>query len=109
MTGTDLSIPYVFAGFSVHDELALFVEAGFTPMEALQAATRNPAMYLGELRSHGTIERGKLANLVLLEANPLENIRNTQRITGVILTGRYFPKEALQQMLTDAERAAKNQ
>jgi imidazolonepropionase-like amidohydrolase len=109
MTGTDLSIPYVFAGFSVHDELALFVDAGFTPMEALQAATRNPAMYLGEIRSHGTIESGKLANLVLLEANPLENIRNTQRITGVILMGRYFPKEALQQMLTDAERAAKKQ
>ena len=84
MTGTDLSIPYVFAGFSVHDELALFVETGFTPMEALQAATRNPAIYLGELRSHGTIERGKLANLVLLEANPLENIRNTQRVTGLV-------------------------
>jgi len=82
MTGTDLSIPYTFAGFSLHDELALFVQAGLTPIEALQAATRNPAVFLGELTSHGTIERGKIANLVLLEANPLENIRNTQRINS---------------------------
>ena len=106
MTGTDLSAPYVFAGFSLHDELALLVQAGFTPMEALQAATRNPATYLGELASFGTIERGKLANLVLLDANPLEDIHNTRSISGVILKGRYFPKSALQKMLADAERIA---
>lgn len=99
MTGTDLSIPYTFAGFSLHDELGLFVQAGLTPMEALQAATRNPAVFLNELSSQGTIERGKIANLVLLEANPLENIRNTQRIDAVVLDGRYLPKEALQKML----------
>lgn len=108
ITGTDLSIPYVFPGFGVHEELALLVGAGFKPLEALQAATRNPAMYLGELGSHGTIERGKLANLVLLEANPLENIRNTQRISGVILKGRYFQKQELEQMLSDAERIARS-
>ena len=108
MTGTDLSIPYVFAGFSVHDELALFVQAGLTPMEALQAATRNPAVFLGELSSQGTIERGKLANLVLLAANPLENIRNTRRIDGVVVNGRYLPKETLQKMLAYAEAAARN-
>jgi len=107
MTGTDLSIPYIFAGFSLHDELALFVQAGLTPMEALQAATRNPAIFLGESTSHGTIERGKIANLVLLEANPLANIRNTQRIEAVILNGRYLPKETLHRMLADAEAAAK--
>lgn len=107
MIGTDLSIPYVFAGFSVHDELALFVETGFTPMQALQAATRNPAVFLDELSSHGTIERGKLANLVLLEANPLANIRNTQRISAVVLKGRYFSKQQLQQMLAEAERIAR--
>lgn len=108
LTGTDLSIPYVFAGFGVHDELALFVEAGFTPMEALQASTRNPAIYLGESSSHGTVERGKLANLVLLEANPLENIRNTRTINAVVLKGRYFSKEELQQMLGDAEKIAQS-
>lgn len=107
MTGTDLSIPYTFAGFSLHDELALFVQAGLTPIEALQAATRNPAVFLGELTSHGTIERGKIANLVLLEANPLENIRNTQRINAVFLNGRYFPKQTLQRVLADVEAAAK--
>ena len=107
MTGTDLSIPYVFAGFSLHDELELFVEAGLTPMEALQAATRNPAVYLGESGSQGTIERGKIANLVLLGANPLENIRNTQRIDGVVLNGRYLPKDRLQRMLAGVEVAAK--
>jgi len=107
MTGTDLSIPYIFAGFSLHDELGLFVQAGLKPMEALQAATRNPAVFLGELSSQGTIERGKIANLVLLDANPLENIRNTQRIDGVVLDGRYLPKEALQKMLADVEAAVK--
>lgn len=109
MTGTDLSAPYVFAGFSLHDELGLLVQAGFTPMEALQAATRNPAIYLGRLALFGTIERGKLANLVLLDANPLEDIHNTRRINGVILKGRYFPKSALQKMLVDTERIARTQ
>ena len=107
MTGTDLSIPYTFAGFSLHDELALFVQAGFTPMEALQAATRNPAVFLGDQGSQGTVEQGKVANLVLLDANPLVNIRNTQRIFAVVLDGRYLPKETLQRMLTNAEAAAK--
>lgn len=109
MTGTDLSIPYVFAGFSLHDEMALLVQAGFTPMEVLQAATRNPAIFLGESNSFGTVERGKLASLVLLEANPLENIHNTQRISGVILKGRYFSKQELQQMLQEAERIARTE
>jgi hypothetical protein len=104
LTGTDLSIPYVFAGFSVHDELAMLVETGFTPMQALQAATRNPAIFLGELGSHGTVERGRLANLVLLEANPLENIRNTQRISAGVLKGKYFSKQELQRMLTELIR-----
>jgi len=107
MTGTDLSIPYIFAGSSLHDELGLFVQAGLTPMEALQAATRNPAVFLGELSSEGTIERGKIADLVLLDANPLENIRNTQRIDAVVLNGRYLPKKTLRKMLADVEAAAK--
>jgi imidazolonepropionase-like amidohydrolase len=76
-------------------------------MEALQAATRNPARFLGELSSQGTVERGKLANLVLLEANPLENIRNTQRINAVVLNGSYLPKETLQRMLVNVEAAAR--
>ncbi len=106
LAGTDLSSAYVFAGFSLHHELEMYVQAGFTPLEALQAATRNPAIFLGEVKSRGTVEDGKIADLVLLEANPLENIRNTRRINAVVLNGRYLPKEELQKMLADVETAA---
>jgi hypothetical protein len=106
MAGTDVNAAYLFPGFSLHDELALFVQAGFTPMAALQTATRNPAAFLGELNSQGTVERGKTANLVLLEANPLEDIHNSRRINAVVLNGRYLSKEALQKMLADVEVAA---
>jgi len=106
MAGTDVSNPYVYPGFSLHDELALFLEAGLTPMEALQTATRNPAEFLGLPDSLGTVERGKFADLVLLEANPLEDIANTRRISGVVVNGRYLSKEMLQKMLADAAAAA---
>ncbi|MDQ4121883.1 MAG: amidohydrolase family protein [Acidobacteriota bacterium] len=106
MTGTDVGNPYVFPGFSLHDELALFVKAGLTPLEALQAATSNPAEYLGLLDSFGTVEKGKIANLVLLEANPLENIRNTQKIGAVVLNGKLLPKELLQNKLSGAKAIA---
>jgi hypothetical protein len=109
MAGTDVGGAYTYYGFSLHDELALFVEAGFTPAEALQAATRNPARFLGQSNSQGTVERGKFANLVLLEADPLENIRNTRRISAVVLNGKYLPKEALQKMLADVEASARRQ
>jgi imidazolonepropionase-like amidohydrolase len=90
MTGTDLGSKWISPGSSLHDELALFVEAGLTPMQALQAATRNPARFLRV--EAGTLEAGKAANLVLLDANPLEDIRNTRRISGVILSGRFLEK-----------------
>jgi hypothetical protein len=106
MAGTDVSNPYLYPGFSLHDELALFVQAGFTPMEALQTATRNPAVFLGLLDSLGTIEKGKFADLVLLEANPLDDISNTRRINAVVVNGKYLPKEVLQKMLADAEATA---
>jgi hypothetical protein len=75
-------------GTSLHDELELFVESGFTPMEALQTATRNPARYLGKLQEMGTLEPGKVADMVLLDANPLDDIRNTRKISLVVLRGR---------------------
>jgi hypothetical protein len=106
MVGTDVPAAYAYTGFSLHDELSLFVRAGFSPMEALQAATRNPAEYLGEIGSSGTIEKGKIANLVLLEANPLKNIRNTQRINAIVMNGRYLSKSVLQRMLADVEASA---
>jgi imidazolonepropionase-like amidohydrolase len=97
---------YIFPGFSLHEELQRFVAAGFTPMEALQTATRNPAKFLGMEDRLGTIEKGKLADLVLLAANPLDDIGNTQRITGVVVNGRYLTRGDLDQVLAGVEQAA---
>ncbi|HTF43938.1 MAG TPA: amidohydrolase family protein [Terriglobales bacterium] len=110
MAGTD-SAPgvYIMPGFSLHDELANFVEAGFTPMESLQTATSNPAKFLGRESSDGSVERGKVADLVLLSANPLDDIRNTQKITAVIASGQLFDRAALDQILIKVEFAAKQQ
>lgn len=106
LAGTDTLNPFCFPGFSLHDELALLVEAGFTPMEALQAATLNAAIFLGKAESLGTVEKGKIADLVLLEANPLEHIENTRRIAAVVLGGELFEKPRLDAMLSDAEKLA---
>jgi len=100
-------LPYLFPGFSLHDELALYVKAGLTPLEALQTATRNPAQFLGLIDRLGTVERGKLADLVLLEANPLQDIANTKKINAVVVNGRLIDKAELQRMLVDAEAAAR--
>lgn len=85
-------------GVSLHDELHLLVDAGFTQAEALRAATLNPAVFLGLSDSLGTIEDGKTANLVLLEANPLQDISNTKRIMAVISEGRYLDRQMLDRM-----------
>ncbi|MGH9845849.1 MAG: amidohydrolase family protein [Blastocatellia bacterium] len=106
IAGTDVSNPYCFPGFSLHDELALLVKTGFTPMEALQAATLNPAKYLGLLDSLGTVEKGKIANLVLLDANPLAEIGNTQKINAVIVGGKLITKSEIEAMLAKVEAAA---
>jgi imidazolonepropionase-like amidohydrolase len=97
---------YVFPGFSLHEELQRFVAAGFTPLEALQTATLNPAKFLGMEDRLGSIEKGKVADLVLLDANPLEDIRNTQKIAGVVVNGRYLSRVELDKMLAGVENAA---
>ncbi|MGH6633692.1 MAG: amidohydrolase family protein, partial [Sphingopyxis sp.] len=102
LAGTDM-LPI---GFGLHDELALLVESGLTPMEALQAATRNPAAYLGQLDRFGTIEVGKQADLILLDADPLGDIRNTRKISAVVLGGRLFTRTELDRMLADVKIAA---
>ena len=110
MAGTDAAPGvYIMPGFSLHDELANFVEAGFLPMESLQTATSNPAKFLGMEASFGSIEPGKIADLVLLSANPLEDIRNTQKISAVVADGRLFDRVALDQILKNVEAAAKRQ
>src|SRR5207244_5453779 len=95
IAGTDTPNPFVFPGFSLHDELGLLVKAGLTPMDALQAATRNAANYLGMLDSAGTIEKGKLADLVLLDADPLADIRNTKKIKAVVVGGKFVNRAML--------------
>jgi imidazolonepropionase-like amidohydrolase len=87
--------------------VAIFVEAGLTPLEALRTATLNPARYLEATDSLGTVEAGKLADLVLLEANPLEDIANAQRIRAVVLNGCILDRDALDALLTVADRAAR--
>jgi len=103
LAGTDTPLPYCFPGFALHDELELLVRAGLSPMEALRTATYNAAKYLGKLDSMGTVERGKVADLVLLDANPVQDIRNTQRIAAVVAGGKIFQRAALQKMLAQVE------
>jgi hypothetical protein len=100
LAGTDTSpLNPVLPGWGLHQELELLVDSGLTPMEALQAATRNPARYFGKLSEMGTIEEGKSADLVLLDADPLEDIRNTQKIAAVVMRGRYYSRQDLDAML----------
>ena len=107
MAGTDTTAPFVFPGSSLHEELALLVRAGLTPMQALQAATRLPAEFLGKLQTQGTIEQGKVADLLLLDANPLDDIQNTQKIRAVILRGKLLDRNSLDELLTKEENFAK--
>jgi predicted amidohydrolase YtcJ len=106
MTGTDTGTPEVFPGFAVHDELQLLVQAGLTPMQALQASTLEPAKFLGLEAIAGTIERGKRADLVVLDADPLADITNTQRIHSIVARGRYLDPATRQKMLDDVIAAA---
>jgi len=100
---------YIFPGFSLHEELQRFVAAGFTPLEALQTATLNPARFFQMDDQWGTIENGKIADLVFLEANPLADISNSQKVSGVVLNGRFFSRNDLQKMLQGVEEAAKKE
>ncbi|HEX9128693.1 MAG TPA: amidohydrolase family protein [Gemmatimonadaceae bacterium] len=107
LAGTDMPQAFVYPGFSLHDELELLVRSGLTPLEALRSATYNPAEFLGALDSLGTIARGKVADMVLLDADPLTDIRNTRRISLVIANGRVFDTAALAQLLKHVETALK--
>ncbi len=107
MAGTDTTAPFIFPGSSLHEEMALLVQAGLTPMQAIQAATKRPAEFLGKLRTQGTIEQDKVADLLLLDANPLDDIHNTQKIRAVILRGKLLDRDALDQVLAKEESFAK--
>ncbi len=99
LAGTDLNVPYVLPGFSLHDELVLLTSSGLTTMEALQAATANAALFLGLDEQLGTIEAGKIADLVLLDGDPLEDIHNTQKIQAVVVQGKLYKRDALDTIL----------
>jgi membrane-bound lytic murein transglycosylase MltF/imidazolonepropionase-like amidohydrolase len=107
LAGTDtVAGVHIFPGFSLHDELGLLVRAGFTPLQALQSATLRPAEYLSLADRLGSVRQGLLADLVLLDANPLDDIANTRRIRAVVANGRYFSRDDLDGLLRGAESAA---
>jgi imidazolonepropionase-like amidohydrolase len=105
MAGSDFSDWAMVPGVDLHNELALLVEAGFSPMEALQAATLRPAMFLDKTDAYGTIQVGRAADLVLLDMNPLENISHTRKIRAVVLGGKFYPLASMKaQSLEGAAR-----
>ena len=99
MAGTDATLPLMPPGFSLHDELETMADVGLSPYDVLRTSTYNPALYLGELKEFGTVEVGKRADLVLLEANPLQDITNTRQIAGVMVRGRYYSRVDLDLIL----------
>lgn len=105
LAGTDNENPFVVDGFSLHDELEYYVEAGLTPLEALQTATLNPAIFLHKEKDLGTVAKGKFADLVVLDKNPLADIKNTRTINAVIINGHLISKTQIEQSLN----ALKNQ
>ncbi|MCO1658838.1 amidohydrolase family protein [Pseudonocardia humida] len=106
LAGTDTGTAYLLPGFALHEELALLVRAGLTPAEALRAATLEPARHLGREADLGTVEEGKVADLVLLDADPLRDIANTTRIDSVVARGCLLDRAARDRMLDDVLAAA---
>jgi imidazolonepropionase-like amidohydrolase len=108
LAGTDTPNPYCFPGFSLHDELQIMVESGFTPLQALQTATLNPAMFFNIRNDYGTVSENKLASLVLLKDNPLTNISNTKSIQAVILRGKFISNNEINELLAKIRKMAGN-
>jgi Amidohydrolase family len=107
LAGTDTPGLSAVPGRSLHEELGLLVSAGLTPREALRAATTGPAQYLGARDSLGTIRAGAVADLVLLDSDPLVDITNTRRIRAVFARGQYFDRVALSKLISDASAVAR--
>jgi imidazolonepropionase-like amidohydrolase len=106
LAGTDTPGLFAVPGKSLHEELGLLVAAGLTPRQALHTATTGPADFLESRDSLGTIRVGAYADLVVLDADPLANIANTQRIRSVFARGRYFDRATLDRMIGEGARAA---
>jgi imidazolonepropionase-like amidohydrolase len=108
LLGSDAPQIYNVPGFSSHRELEYLVAAGLTPYQALETGTRNVAIFFGTLPQSGTVEKGKLANLILLDANPLEDVRNTTRLAGVMLRGKWLPRKEIDRRLDTIARSIGN-
>ncbi len=106
MTGTDVTDSYTFAGFSLHDELIDLTKCGLTNLEALQSATIVPAEYAKKEHLYGSIERGKVADLVLLNHNPLDNIAHSSEIHGIMMNGLYYNSEKIEELKEFTESTA---
>lgn len=104
LVGTDVAVLLIYPGFSLHEELEVLVQTiGMTPMQALISATRHPAEFFNLQDSLGTIESDKIADLVLLNANPLDDISNTQKIAAVVVRGQYYDRKKLDDLLTEVK------
>lgn len=101
MTGSDTPEFLFLYGFSMHRELKALADAGLSNYAALEAATKNPSMFFGTLEKVGTIEKGRRADLILLDANPLENVSNTERRSGVMLKGKYYTQTEMNKWLDE--------
>ncbi len=106
MAGTDTGNPFCISGFALHDELKLLVQSGLTPLEALQSATLNPARFMGKEGDFGTVAEGKISDLVVLEANPFDDIANTEKISVVIFDGKFISKSEINAMLKTVDALA---
>lgn len=108
LSGTGAPEMHISPGFSLHKELELLVESGFTALQALQSATLNPAIFMAKLDQFGVVEKGRIADLVLLDENPLQDIRNTRKIAAVVMGGKYYSRDNLNQLLSEIAALAKD-
>jgi imidazolonepropionase-like amidohydrolase len=99
LAGSDFPCKQVYPGFSLHEELKILYDLGFSPLQALQTATLNPAIFLDKLDKYGTIDNDKIASILILNSNPLDNIENTKDIEAVFLKGKYFSRSDLDSLL----------
>ena len=106
MVGTDLMVPGIIPGYSVHEEMVIWQEAGIAPAEVLRSATIVPSQFMGLGDRLGSVSEGKTASIVLVRANPLEDIRNAQQIEGVFLRGQFFSRKDLDRLLDEAKDLA---